>query len=63
MPHFNLRSDFITVFLHNSLARLQSFMIILNCVRMSDRPQQTQDVNAVLFNMNQVALIKIGKPL
>ena len=59
MSYFNLRSDFITVFLDNNLARLQIFVIILNCIRMSDRPQQAQDVNAVLFNMNQVALITV----
>ena len=48
---FNLRPDFITAFLHNNPARLQLFVIILTCVR-SDRPQQAQDVNAVVFNMN-----------
>ena len=41
MPYFNLRTDFITVLLHNNL----------DCVRLSDRPQQSQDVNAVLFDM------------
>ena len=52
MPCFNLRPDFITVLLRNDLARLELFVIILNCVRISDRPQQAQGVNAVLFNMN-----------
>ena len=51
MQYFNLRPDFITVFLHSNLARLQLFVIILNSVRISDRPQQTQAVKAVLFNM------------
>ena len=52
MPYFNLKLDFITVLLHNNLARLQLFLIILNCVRISDQPQKAQDVNAVLFNTN-----------
>ena len=47
MSYFNLRSDFIAVVLHNSLAMLQLFVITLNCVSMSDWPQQAQDVNAV----------------
>ena len=51
MTCFNLRPDFITVLLHSNLAKLQLFVIIFNCVRISDRPQQAQDVNAVLFNM------------
>ena len=51
MPYFNLRSDFITVPLHNNLARLQLFVITLNCIRISDWPQQAQDVNAVLFKV------------
>ena len=38
--------------LHSNLARLQLFVIILNCVRISDRPQQAQDVNAVSFDMD-----------
>ena len=49
MPYLILRSDFITVLLRNNLAMLQLFVIILNCVRISDRPQQAQDVNAVLL--------------
>ena len=52
MPYFNLTPDFITVFLHDNLARLQLFVIILNCVRISGRSQKAQDVNAVLFYMN-----------
>ena len=52
MQYLNLRPDFITVFLHDNLAKLQLFMIILNCVRISDQPQQAQDINAVSFNMN-----------
>ena len=52
MPYFNLRPDFITVFLHKNLARLQLFVIILNCVRISDQPQQSEDVSTVLFDMN-----------
>ena len=59
MPYFNLRPDFITELLHNNIAMLQLFAIILNCVRMSDRPQQAQDVNTVLFHMNSVALIAL----
>ena len=47
-----LRSHFITVLLQNNLPRLQLFVIILNYLRISNRPQQAQDVNAVLFNMN-----------
>ena len=57
MLYFNLRPDFITVLLHNNLARLQIFVIILNCVRISDHPRQAQDVNAALFDMNSVVLI------
>ena len=52
MPYFNLRPDFVTVFLHNNLVRLQLFVIILNCVRILDRPKQAQDVHAVLFKVN-----------
>ena len=52
MPNFNLRPDFITVVLYKNLAILQLFVITLNCVRISDRPQQAQDVNAVLLYMN-----------
>ena len=58
MPYFNLRPDFITVLLRNNLAGLQLFVIIISCVRISTCPQQqAQDVNAVLFNMNEVAFI------
>ena len=49
MSCFNLRSDFITVYLHNNLARLQLFIIVLNCVSISNRLQQAQDVNAVFL--------------
>ena len=60
LPYFNLRPDFITVLLHNNPTTLQLFVIILDCVRISsDRPQQAKDVNAVLFNMNYVALITL----
>ena len=54
MLYFNLRPDFIMALLHNNLARLSLFMIILNCVKISDQPQQAQDVDVhlVLFNMN-----------
>ena len=52
MPYFNLRPDFIKVLSRNNLARLQLFVIIFNCVRISDRPKQAQDVNAVLFSIN-----------
>ena len=55
-PYFNLRPDFITVPLHNNLTRLQLLVIILNCVKISDRPQQAQEVNAVLFNMKMITL-------
>ena len=34
MPYYNLRPDFIRVLLHNDLARLQLFVIILNCVKL-----------------------------
>ena len=44
MPYFNLRPDFITVLLHNNLARLQLLVIILNCVRISNRSHQAEDV-------------------
>ena len=54
MPYFNLRPDFITVLLHNNLAKLQLFVIILNCGSESHRSQQAQDVNAVLFDMNKL---------
>ena len=52
MPNFDLRPDFIAMLLHSNLARLQLFVIILNCVRILDRPHQAQDVNGVLFHMN-----------
>ena len=42
----------MTLLLRNNLARLQLFVIILNCARNSDRPKKVQDVKAVLFNMN-----------
>ena len=45
-------SKLIEQTLHYNLAKLHLFMIILNWVRISDQPQQAQDVNAVLFNMN-----------
>ena len=56
MPYFNLRPGFITVLLHNKLARLQLFVIILNCVGILNRPQYAQVVNAVLFNMKLIVL-------
>ena len=56
MPHINLRPDFIPMHLQNNLTRLQLFVVILNCVRISDRSQQAQDVNAVLFNMKLITL-------
>ena len=49
MPYFNLRPEFIEVLLQNNLTKLQLFVIILKCVRISDRPQQAQVVNVVLF--------------
>ena len=57
MPYFNLRSDFITVFLHNNLAKLQLLVIIRDGVRVSDRPQQAQDVNAVLSCTDYFTLV------
>ena len=54
MPYFNLRPEFITVLLQNNLTKLQLFVIIVNCVRISDRPQHAQLVNAVLFNMKLI---------
>ena len=54
MPCFDLRPDFITVLFHNNLTKLQLFVIILNCVRMSERPQQAPHVNAVLFHMKLI---------
>ena len=56
MPHFNLSEDFIKVLSHNSLTRLQLFVIILNCLRIPKRPQQAQDVTAVLFYMKLITL-------
>ena len=56
MPYFNLRPDFITVFLQNNLTTLQSFGIILNCVRISDWSPCAQGVNAVLSNMKLITL-------
>ena len=57
MPYLNLRPDFITFLLHNDLTRLQLFVIILNCVKISDRSQQAQDVNAVLFKVIRFDLL------
>ena len=56
MPYFTLRPEFITVLLQNHLTKIQLFVIILNCVRVSDLPQQAQVVNAVLFNMKLITL-------
>ena len=56
MPYFNLGSDFVTVFLLNNLNRLQLFVIIFNCIRMSERSQQAQGVNEVVFNMKLTTL-------
>ena len=52
MPYFDLRPDFITWLLHKNLSRLQLFVIIVNCITILDQPQQAQDVNGVLFDMN-----------
>ena len=57
MPHFNLRPEFITVLLQNNLTKLQLFVIILNCVRISDWSQLAQAVNAVL--LKEVPLLAI----
>ena len=46
IPYFNLRPDFIIVLLQNNLTTLQLFMIILNCVGISDPSQHAPDVNA-----------------
>ena len=66
MPYFNLRPDFITVLLDKNLARLQLFVIILNCITISDQPQQAQDVNAVLFTLlfiiPRIALLSSTQP-
>ena len=56
MPFFNLRPDLIAVILQNNLTRLLLFLIIRNCVVISDRPQHAQDVNAVLFNLKLITL-------
>ena len=56
MPYFNLKPDFIRALLHNNLTRLQLFAIILNWARISEWLQQTQDINAVLFNMMLITL-------
>ena len=52
----SLRLDFIAVILQNNPAGLQLFVIILNCLRMPDRSQHAQVVNAVLFNMELITL-------
>ena len=53
IQYFNLRPGFTIVLLQNNLAWLQLFMIILNGgVRISDRPQQAQDIKAALFDIN-----------
>ena len=59
MPYFNLRPDITTVVLHNDPTKLQLFVIILNCVEISNRPQHAQDLNAVLFNMQLITLPSI----
>ena len=45
IPYFNLRPDFITVVLHNNLARLQLIVMILNHIRISDRSELAQIFN------------------
>ena len=59
MPYFDLRPDFITVILQNILTTLQLFVIILNCVGISDRSQYAQDANAVLSDMKFVLVVNI----
>ena len=56
MSCFNFNPDFITALLLNNRIELQLFVIILNCVGMSDRLQHAQDVNAVLFNTTLITL-------
>ena len=56
MPYFNLKPVFITVLSQNNLTKLQLFVIMLTCVRISDWPQQAQAVNAVLFNLKLITL-------
>ena len=51
--YFIFRSEFITLLLQNNLTTLQLFVIIVNCVRISDRPQQAPVVNAVLFKVDR----------
>ena len=52
MQYLNLRPDFVTEVLQNSLTTLQFFVDILNCVGISDRFQHAQDVNAVLSEVD-----------
>ena len=56
MPYFNLKQVFITVLSQNNLTKLQLFVIMFTCVRISDWPQQAQAVNAVLFNLKLITL-------
>ena len=56
MLYFNLKPDYITVLLQNNLARLQLFVIILNCIGISYRSQYALDVSAVLFNVKLITL-------
>ena len=56
MLYFNLRPDFITVLIQNNVTMLQLFVIIFNCVGISNRSQHAQDVNAVLFDMMMITL-------
>ena len=62
MPYFHLRPEFIAVLLPSYLTKLKLFVIILNCVRISDSPQQTQVVNAVLFTLRVDYLILVVDP-
>ena len=57
MPYFKLRPDFIPVLLQKSLTRLQLFLIIPNCVGISDWSQHTEVVNAVLFDVKWITLL------
>ena len=49
MPCFHFKPDFITVLLQNNLIMLKLFVIILNCVGISDWSQHIRDVNAGLL--------------
>ena len=58
MPCFDFQSDFIdiTVLLQNNLIMLKLFVIILNCVGISDWSQHTRDVNTGFFNVKLITI-------